>query len=29
MTLQKGTYELYCPVGNHKQMGMDTHITVS
>ncbi len=29
VTLQKGTYELYCPVDGHKQMGMDTHITVS
>ncbi len=29
VTLQKGTYELYCPVGNHKQQGMDMHITVS
>jgi len=29
VTLQKGTYELFCPVSNHKQQGMDTHITVS
>ncbi len=28
VTLQKGTYELYCPVDGHKQQGMDTHITV-
>jgi uncharacterized cupredoxin-like copper-binding protein len=28
VTLQKGTYELYCPVDGHKQLGMDTHITV-
>lgn len=28
VTLQKGTYELFCPVGNHKQQGMETHITV-
>lgn len=26
--LQKGTYELYCPVANHKQLGMHTTITV-
>jgi len=29
VTLQKGSYELYCPVDGHKGMGMDTHITVS
>ncbi len=23
-----GTYEFYCPVGNHKQMGMEGEITV-
>lgn len=28
VTLQKGTYEMYCPVPGHKQLGMDTHITV-
>jgi plastocyanin len=28
VTLKKGTYELYCPVDGHKQLGMDTHITV-
>jgi uncharacterized cupredoxin-like copper-binding protein len=27
--LVKGTYELWCPVGNHKALGMDLHITVS
>jgi len=26
--LQKGTYEVYCPVGNHKDRGMKTEITV-
>lgn len=26
--LAKGTYELYCSVPGHKQLGMDTHITV-
>ncbi|HYW28327.1 MAG TPA: plastocyanin/azurin family copper-binding protein [Gaiellales bacterium] len=28
VTLQKGTYELFCSVPGHKQAGMDTHITV-
>ncbi len=28
VTLAPGTYELYCPVGNHKAQGMDTHFTV-
>ena len=28
VTLQPGSYEIYCPVANHKAMGMDTHITV-
>jgi uncharacterized cupredoxin-like copper-binding protein len=28
-TLEKGTYELYCSVPGHKQLGMDTHIRVS
>jgi uncharacterized cupredoxin-like copper-binding protein len=27
--LTKGSYEIWCPVANHKAMGMDTHITVS
>jgi uncharacterized cupredoxin-like copper-binding protein len=26
--LQKGTYELYCGIGNHKAQGMQTEITV-
>ena len=29
VTLQAGTYELYCPVDSHKALGMDVHITVS
>jgi uncharacterized cupredoxin-like copper-binding protein len=29
VTLQSGTYELYCSVPGHKQAGMDTKITVS
>jgi uncharacterized cupredoxin-like copper-binding protein len=29
VTLSKGTYDVYCPVANHKMLGMDTHITVS
>ena len=28
VTLQAGTYELYCSVPGHKQAGMDTSITV-
>lgn len=28
VTLQPGSYEMWCPVGNHKQAGMDTTITV-
>lgn len=27
--LAKGSYELFCSVPGHKQLGMDTHITVS
>ncbi|MFF3638661.1 hypothetical protein [Streptomyces sp. NPDC002250] len=26
--LKKGTYDLYCPVDNHKQLGMDQRIKV-
>ena len=29
VTLQPGSYELWCTVGNHKQMGMDMTIQVS
>jgi plastocyanin len=25
---EAGTYEMYCPVGNHKEMGMEGEITV-
>lgn len=28
VTLQVGTYELWCPVDEHKQLGMDTRIKV-
>ena len=30
LTLQLGTYEVYCPVGedSHKKLGMETHLTV-
>ncbi|MFJ8104545.1 cupredoxin domain-containing protein [Streptomyces sp. NPDC096132] len=28
VTLKDGGYELYCPVGNHKELGMKTEITV-
>jgi uncharacterized cupredoxin-like copper-binding protein len=29
VTLQAGSYELWCPVDGHKALGMDTHITVT
>jgi plastocyanin len=29
VTLQAGTYDIYCGVPGHKAMGMDVHITVS
>ncbi|WP_412543505.1 hypothetical protein R8Z50_13790 [Longispora sp. K20-0274] len=29
VTLRAGTYELWCPVGNHKSRGMDLTITVA
>jgi plastocyanin len=25
---KQGSYELYCPVGNHKEMGMEGHLTL-
>ncbi|MFG2118821.1 copper-binding protein [Streptomyces sp. NPDC048710] len=28
VTLKKGTYDVYCPIDSHKQMGMDQHINV-
>ena len=28
VTLQKGSYELWCSVDEHKDQGMDLHITV-
>jgi plastocyanin len=28
VTLKNGTYELFCSVPGHKQLGMDTHLTV-
>ena len=27
--LKKGSYELWCPIANHKALGLDVHITVS
>lgn len=29
VALQKGTYEIYCPVAGHKDLGMDLKITVN
>ena len=28
VTLEAGKYEVWCPIGNHKAMGMDTTLTV-
>lgn len=28
VTLQAGSYDLWCPVDSHKELGMDTHIQV-
>jgi len=28
VTFQKGTYELWCSVDEHKDQGMDLHVTV-
>jgi uncharacterized lipoprotein len=28
VTLQKGSYDVFCPVPGHKQQGMDVHINV-
>jgi plastocyanin len=28
VTLQSGEYELWCPIGNHRGMGMETTVTV-
>jgi uncharacterized cupredoxin-like copper-binding protein len=29
VNLKPGTYEMYCPVGNHRQQGMEGELTVS
>jgi uncharacterized cupredoxin-like copper-binding protein len=29
VTLTRGSYEIWCPVANHKAMGMDIHLTVT
>jgi plastocyanin len=29
VTLQPGEYEVFCPIGNHRGMGMDTTLTVT
>ncbi len=28
VTLEPGTYEMYCPVSNHRELGMDGSVTV-
>ncbi|MGH3852018.1 MAG: hypothetical protein ACRDR6_00665 [Pseudonocardiaceae bacterium] len=28
VTLQSGSYDMYCPVDGHRAMGMETHFTV-
>lgn len=28
VTLQQGSYEIFCPIDGHKGLGMDVHITV-
>ncbi len=29
VTLQPGKYDIYCPVGDHRAMGMEVHFTVN
>jgi uncharacterized cupredoxin-like copper-binding protein len=29
VTLQNGSYDFYCPVGNHKQLGMNMDVSVA
>lgn len=29
VTLQQGSYEIYCPIGDHKMEGMDLHVAVT
>ncbi|AJC52871.1 cupredoxin domain-containing protein [Streptomyces sp. 769] len=28
VTLKAGSYELWCPIGKHRELGMDTHLQV-
>jgi plastocyanin len=29
VTLRAGTYDIFCPIGDHKSLGMEVHVTVS
>jgi uncharacterized cupredoxin-like copper-binding protein len=29
VTLRAGSYDIFCPIADHKSLGMDVHVTVS